>query len=209
MLGAEACLWGELVNTEVLDQRLWSRLPALAERFWSGPDVADVGSGIDLEQTLAAQLTALGIVEPWQELARLLEPVKWYGRLLGEQALAARLAGEEMPQARPYGTDTPLDKLSDVLPPESQSWWEIEDLLSEAAAVQDVVQSWRKTLQLDCPVMELLPFLAAFAALAELIEQRLAGRPAAQASLDAIGVPHGELMLSLSPGLRAWLLEDP
>lgn len=225
VLGAEACLWGELVNSELLDQRLWSRLPALAERFWSGAALADVGSlrrrlqafqrssltgcGIDLEQTLNAQLTALGIVESWQALARLLEPVKWYGRLLGEQALAARLAGEEMPQARPYGTETPLDKLSDVLPPESQSWWAIEDLLSEAAAVQDVLEGWRRTLQLNCPVVELVPFLPAFGALADLVEHRLAGKPIAEASIDAIGVPHGELMLSLSPGLRTWLLEVP
>ena len=36
VLGGEACLWSELVTDELLDVRLWSRMPAIAERFWNG-----------------------------------------------------------------------------------------------------------------------------------------------------------------------------
>ncbi|MCZ6887976.1 MAG: family 20 glycosylhydrolase, partial [Gammaproteobacteria bacterium] len=41
ILGGEACLWTELVNDELLDVRLWSRLPAIAERLWSRSEVTD------------------------------------------------------------------------------------------------------------------------------------------------------------------------
>ena len=34
-LGGEACMWTELVTDELFDVRVWSRLPAIAERFWS------------------------------------------------------------------------------------------------------------------------------------------------------------------------------
>src|SRR5699024_1271099 len=33
--GGEAALWSELVTDELLDSRLWPRMAALAERFWS------------------------------------------------------------------------------------------------------------------------------------------------------------------------------
>ena len=42
VLGAEACLWSELVDNELLDVRLWSRMPLLAELFWSAkPNTQD------------------------------------------------------------------------------------------------------------------------------------------------------------------------
>ncbi|MFB6341717.1 beta-N-acetylhexosaminidase [Saccharicrinis sp. FJH62] len=34
-LGAEACLWGELVDERILGFRLWPRMAMLADRFWS------------------------------------------------------------------------------------------------------------------------------------------------------------------------------
>src|SRR4029450_6968129 len=41
VLGGEACLWSELVAAAVLDVRLWSGLPAVAERLWSAADVTN------------------------------------------------------------------------------------------------------------------------------------------------------------------------
>ena len=36
VIGAEACLWGEEVNSDNLETKLWPRLSAFAESMWSG-----------------------------------------------------------------------------------------------------------------------------------------------------------------------------
>ncbi len=128
ILGGEACLWGELVDRECLDGRLWSRLPDIAQCFWAkNPEQDDevlrerwpeiVRTGVDRNRSRLAKVvqgnaTALEALE-------LCEPVKWYARLLGEVALNARIRGSEMPQARPYGTATELNRAVDFLTPES------------------------------------------------------------------------------------------
>jgi hexosaminidase len=139
VLGGEACLWSEIVDSGVLDQRLWDRLPAVAERLWSPADVVDVASlyrrrdafvarlarttSIDLEATFARRLSSWGVSAREQRLLmpllRAVEPVKWYARLLGEAALRARVEGSAVPVERPYSVDTPLDRLVDALPSEA------------------------------------------------------------------------------------------
>ena len=149
VLGAEACLWSELVTGELLDVRLWSRLPLIAELFWRGeavnsgytrtahslrswqvcggpafalPDTDAQGDLLHEELLSKAQLKLLavpGIDVGVAPLLGVLEPSKWYSRLLGSEALAARLQGQEMPQARPYTVDTELRTIACVISPES------------------------------------------------------------------------------------------
>ena len=129
VLGGEACLWGELVNEELLPVRLWSRLPVIADRFWSNqPPPSDFGRWfeaslshlsaagvVDVPHASRTLLRRFGVKDRQLPAVALLEPIKWYGRLLGQAALEARLSGQEMPQSRPYGTHTPLNRPVDAL----------------------------------------------------------------------------------------------
>ncbi|MBS0334542.1 MAG: family 20 glycosylhydrolase [Proteobacteria bacterium] len=61
VLGGEGPIWAELVSDEMLDQRLWPRAAALAERFWSPRDVRDPS---DMQRRLAVvqgELETLGL----------------------------------------------------------------------------------------------------------------------------------------------------
>ena len=135
VLGGEACLWAELVTDQLLDTRLWSRMPAIAERFWSPADVRDTD---DMYRRLAgthATLARMGAMDPVRDvrqrlmqsglsnedaqglmpLIEMLEPVKWYARLLGGHGSTPGDIGGD----RPYDTSTPLDRVVDFIPPES------------------------------------------------------------------------------------------
>jgi len=230
LLGAEACLWSELVDPAVLDLRLWSRMPALAERFWSPPAELnpatlrdrlaaaqrwlDPWCGIDLEAARLAGLAAAGVDGTWQPLIDALEPVKWYRRLLGETALAARLAGREMPKARPYDADTPLNRPVDFLPPEAPVTGALLTAVEGEATGDPVARQRLRELAARWqalpagPPGELTVPAAALrklgACVLELLDGRLAPA-AARSRIERAAGPWGEYLLAPVPLLLAWL----
>jgi hexosaminidase len=232
LLGAEACLWAELVDERVLDVRLWSRMPALAERFWSPASCRDTAdmyrrlgpvlerlpqwAGVDVAGDSRRLMAAAGVTEPWWPLVAVLEPVKWYGRLLGEQALAARLEGSEMPKARPYDADTPLNRVADALPPESLGVRELARLLeAEArgdeparARLRALAEQWRCVPTSGAGPAELDEAAARLAGLGELVIGVLGGFVApeqARATVAAAARPMGEYILAAALAVAAWL----
>ena len=197
VLGAEACLWSELVDEATLDVRLWSRMTALAERVWSAAALRDVD---DMRRRLRGSLEALratgtldlladsralvaraGVGPDWQPLVDLLEPVKWYARLLGAEALAARLRGREMPLARPYQVDTPLDRVVDGLLPEAFAVADLAVLCQRVdrgeqparEALGRLAESWRRLPLQGCGPAELEPLAQRLARLGTLVIDRL------------------------------------
>ncbi|WP_263367151.1 beta-N-acetylhexosaminidase [Edaphobacter bradus] len=61
ILGGEACMWGEHVNSLSIDSRIWPRTAAIAERLWSPQSVTDVDDmyrRLDIE---SVRLEALGL----------------------------------------------------------------------------------------------------------------------------------------------------
>ncbi|MFB6318458.1 beta-N-acetylhexosaminidase [Saccharicrinis sp. FJH54] len=96
-LGAEACLWGELVDERILGFRLWPRMAMLADRFWSTEkrdrrSLAAATEAINL-QLLEHNLNQIGApfsilyeiagskdIAPLIELRGLVTPVKGYYR---------------------------------------------------------------------------------------------------------------------------------
>lgn len=128
ILGGEAAMWEELADAEDLDAKLWPRLAAIAERFWSAQSVTDVNSMYARLSPTNRWLEWLGLTQranpelmrqrlagtmSYQLLdsfASILEPVKGYARGAGKNQ-----------------TNTPLNRLVDSIPPESNAAREFRD----------------------------------------------------------------------------------
>lgn len=61
ILGGEACLWSEMVTPENVDSRIWPRMAAIAERFWSPQDVRNIPSMYARMEAESQRLQWLGL----------------------------------------------------------------------------------------------------------------------------------------------------
>lgn len=136
ILGGEAAMWEEIADAEDLDSKLWPRLAAIAERFWSPRSVTDVNSmyarlqptnywlewlGLKQRSNLELMRQRLSGTSPHELLDRfvsILEPVKGYARHAGNNA-----------------TNTPLNRLVDSIPPESDAAREFRNAVDEFLAM--------------------------------------------------------------------------
>lgn len=135
ILGGEAAMWEEIASAENIDAKLWPRLAAIAERLWSPESVTDIASmyrrldvtnhwleWIGLTQRsnlelMRQRLAATMPVRPLDTFSSVLEPVKRYVR-----------------QGRGYSILTPLNRLVDSIPPESNAAREFRDAVDRYLA---------------------------------------------------------------------------
>jgi hexosaminidase len=61
VLGGEACMWAEHVNAETVDSRIWPRMAAIAERFWSPASVRDVDDMYRRLSVVSVELERVGL----------------------------------------------------------------------------------------------------------------------------------------------------
>jgi len=229
ILGGEAAQWTEYVTSEILDNRLWPRLGAIAERLWSPASVTGIASMYRRLDALNTNLENLQLLhnanskkmvnriagktprQLFETLSAVVEPVKDY----------------ERGKTQPYGTQTPLNRLVDAVSPESNAGREFNILAQKA--IQDpnsrlALRKWLKRWR-DNDV-QLQPFLASSSSLQELLplSQNLSilgatglealdnvesGNPVSTdkrnqqlAALDEAAKPHAELFLVVASGVR-------
>ena len=146
ILGGEATMWSEWVSPETVDSRIWSRMPAIAERFWSPREVNDAE---DMYRRLAVvqnQLEELGLthrknqamllrrltnnqdIAALQTLVSLIEPVKEYRRY----------------NVRPQTMLSPLTGLIDAANTDADGARKFNKLsVSDSAQLKMIFSKWR------------------------------------------------------------------
>ena len=227
VLGGEACMWSEFVTPELLDVRVWPRMAAIAERFWSPQNVTDVADMYRRLEAVSRDLEGLGLTQvseyekmierlaggsaaaPVRTLAEVVEPVKDYAR----------------EAAHPYDKFTPLNRLIDAARPDSETVRRFAALVDHMSAstvpqIRAYLTEWRDNQARLAPVLadsallaedaELSANLAAMAqAGLEALDRLQNGPPRdpawiaeKRAMLDRAKQPKAELLLSIEPPIR-------
>ncbi len=135
ILGGEACMWSELVDAETVDSRIWPRLAAVAERFWSAQDVTDVDS-------MYRRLEAVSRMLEWTGIQHRSNYAPMLDRLSGNHfappvrvlADACEALGLGPRHAHRNTTETPLNRMVDAARPESESVRALELAAARVAA---------------------------------------------------------------------------
>lgn len=84
ILGGEACMWGEQVDYNTVDSRIWPRTAALAERLWSPASVRDPRDMYRRLATTSLELDELGV-------EHISNPERGFRQITGGDPAALRL----------------------------------------------------------------------------------------------------------------------
>ncbi|MFL6415976.1 MAG: beta-N-acetylhexosaminidase [Bryobacteraceae bacterium] len=227
ILGGEAAMWEEIATAENLDAKLWPRLAAIAERFWSPQSTTDVDSmyrrlastnrwlqWLGLTQTSSLELMRERIAGsvPRQTLdtfVAILEPVKGYSR-----------------HAEKYSSSTPLNRLVDSIPPESNAAREFNNVvdryLSGSASspewLMKQLTEWHDNAQQLLPLLrenslveENIPIAEAVAELCQIGQDAIGARSLnhpealkadAAAKVTAASERKGDILIQIAPGIQ-------
>ena len=121
IMGGEACMWAELAGPETVDSRVWPRMAAIAERFWSPANVTDVDSMYTRLEQVSRNLEFTGVMhrasfEPLLDRIAGDRPARPL-YVLAEAMEATGLGSGR--QGRPTGL-IPTNRIVDAIPPESE-----------------------------------------------------------------------------------------
>jgi hexosaminidase len=238
ILGGEGAMWQELATPENLDVKLWPRLAVIAERLWSPEAVIDVASmyqrsevisrwlefqGLGhrtiprrMRERLASSLMAEGSAAALDTFAEVLEPVKEYTR-------ADSVGG--------YTQSTPLNRLVDSIPPESDDARRFRELVdhylanrqanrADLDAINEQLLRWANNIPKVMPVLTSNALLKETVPVANNLQQIInsglealddlkSGKAATPdwvhsqiAMLEAAAKQKAEVLIQIEPGVR-------
>ncbi len=237
IIGGEAAQWTEYVTPEILDNRLWPRLGAIAERLWSPASVTDVNS-------------------MYRRLAVLNRNLQWLGlqQQISTRTMLGRIAGDDMPlpllvtlaqavepvkdydreTTQVYDVEQPLNQLVDAIPPESNTAREVNALARRSIlepSARPELRKWftrwsKNGAQIDSYLSEsflrirLIPLSQQLAALGNLGLEALNNIQSGHRispekkrkdldMLNSIEAPHAEMFIVVTPSVRCLIDAEP
>lgn len=149
VLGGEATMWTDIVSDENLDNRVWPRTAAIAERLWSPQDVRDVDSMYRRLAGVSQKLGYYGVrhrlitEEMLERMSGDPDPVAL--RVLADVVQPPK--GYERQQLRNFGEFTPLNRLDDAVPPESETARVFDGIARRIAAGKATPEDWQQAQQ--------------------------------------------------------------
>ena len=144
ILGGEATMWTEFVTPETVNGRIWPRTAVIAERLWSAQSVKDPSSMYSRLDTLSQKLAYYGL--PFQSVnEQMLRRLSGYNdpgplKVLASVVQPPRDYARE--DLKPYDAFSPLNRLIDTVPPESDKAREFNELAARIAAGKALPGDW-------------------------------------------------------------------
>ena len=149
VLGAEGAMWTDIVSDENLDNRVWPRTAAIAERLWSPQNVRDIDSMYRRLAILSMKLECYGLrhrLITEQALERMSgDPNPVALRVLADVVQPPQ--GYERQQLRNFADFTPLNRLDDAVPPESDTAREFDAMAKRIASGKGTEEDWQQARQ--------------------------------------------------------------